>query len=581
MKLTLIRLTAAGLLASTLIGIAWITGSGPSPKTPEHARRVPAASPPTVTLAAPQRSPTRDPLAVMPSPAGGAHGTPHFVDVAPLVGLELSHDLANGTCPTMVGSGSAWADFDNDGDVDLFVTNVGGPNRLYRNDPRGGSSQAMPSFVNVAPQHGIEEAALESHAAVFIDYDNDGDQDLYVTHLGGNTLWQNRLVPEGGVSFVDVTGQANVRDAGRAITSAWGDFDGDGHLDLYLAKHADCLANITATPPDRLYHARGDGTFEDWTHYLCDDGTNNCQQINGYAFTASWLDHDNDGDADFYLVNDDIHGGGHNRHWRNDGPDGVGGWIFTEIAVAAGTATSVNGMGLGVGDLDNDGWLDLCFSNIAESHVLRNLGDGNYEDITSTCGIVPPTVSRVGWGTVFFDIENDGWLDAYVVNGPIFGSAPERNVLLQNQRDLTFVDIATEAGVASGHRGRSASIVDFDGDGFVDLFVGNLGEPPQLYRNTSHERGFLNGSVTVTVQGTDSNRDGIGTRLTLIDGNSLQIREISSGPTHGGGDYRAAYFGLGERKGAQLVVRWPNGVTESFENVPAGARLHLVEPTKR
>ncbi|MSR60861.1 MAG: CRTAC1 family protein [Planctomycetes bacterium] len=503
-----------------------------------------------------------------------------FEEVAERVGLVGEQHKGEENCPTFLGSGSAWGDVDLDGDCDLFATNHGGPNFLYEN--RGDQDgDRLPDFVDIAGTLGIQQADKFSHAAVFVDYDNDGDQDLYVTNLRvGNTLWKSRRMEDGALSFVDATSFAGVADDGRAVTSAWGDIDRDGFLDFYLAKHAKCLTDPAPRPGQRLFHARGDGSFEDWTRLLCSDGTRTCDNVNGLGFAAAFLDHDNDGDADLYLVNDATHGGGPNRHWRNDGPDGLGGWLLPEVSAALGTNTRLNGMGLGVGDLDNDGWLDLAFSNIEESHVLRNREDGSYEDITYTCGIFDATRLSTGWGTVFLDADSDGWLDLFFANGSIWGGLPEPDTLLRNNGDLTFQDVSLECGLAGERKGRNTSLCDLDRDGYVDLFVGNLGQQPYLYHNLSGARHSTQHWLVVTVEGTLSNRDGIGTRITLRTLHSTQIREITSGPSHGGGDERAAFFGLGDETFAQLSLRWPSGIGQDLGLVNANQRLHVLEPTR-
>lgn len=477
-----------------------------------------------------------------------------------------------------LGSGSAWGDVDLDGDVDLFATNHGGPNFLYL-DQGDTNGDGLPDFVESAAALGIQQAERISHGAVFVDPDNDGDQDLFVTHLGGNTLWKSALQESGQLAFSNVTASAGLVDEGRAITAAWGDLDRDGFLDLYLAKHALCLTQVNAEPEDRLYHARGDGSFEDWSRYLCADRTGNCRALTGLGFSAAFLDSDNDGDPDLYLANDATHGGGPNRHWRNDGPDGLGGWLLPEVSAQLGDDTRVNAMGLGVGDFDNDGWLDLAFSNIEESHVLRNWGDGSYEDITATCGVLAPTSLLVGWGTAFLDADNDGWLDLFFANGLIWGSYPEPDTLLRNNHDMTFADVSRSAGVAGERQGRCVSTVDFDRDGYVDLFVGNIFEQPYFYRNTTGDHPRAPHWLVVTAEGTVSNRDGIGTRLTLTAPDGMKLtREISSGPSHGGGDERAAFFGLGSHESGTLDVRWPTGLVQHLGTVAAGQRLHLIEP---
>jgi len=500
-----------------------------------------------------------------------------YVNRAEAMGITGPVSKRDIECLTFTGSGSAWGDVDLDGRVDLFTTNPGGPNYLYLNQGDL-DHDGLPDFEDWATRLGIEQSQLISHSAVFIDYDNDGDQDLYVTHRkDGNTLWENRVIPEGSLRFVDVTAQAGLADNGLAITTAWGDLDQDGFLDVYLAKHQNCFNSAQGVAADRLFHSQGDGRFESWTRYLCDE-QESCTAIEGLGFAAAFLDHDNDGDPDLYVVNDGTHGGASNRHWRNDGPDGMGGWLLTESSRFLGTSTRVNGMGLGVGDYDNDGWLDLAFTNVGESHVLRNTGHGDYEDVTSTCGVFPATMLHVGWGASFFDADNDGWLDLYFANGPIYATAEEPNTFLHNLRDGTFEDLSFESGLDGTRKGRNLSLCDVDDDGFVDLFVGNLGQQPYLYMNQGSLRHSTQHWLTVTLEGTVSNRDAIGARLWLSTRGSRQMREITSGPSHGGGDQKAAFFGLGDQTVGLLSVRWPSGVEQSIGLVRADQRLHLVEP---
>ena len=501
-----------------------------------------------------------------------------FEEVATRVGWTGVQRLRDEDCNTFTGSGGAFGDIDLDGDQDFFATNQGGPNFLYLNQGDLDGDD-LPEHVDIAASLGLQEADKLSHAAVFVDHDNDGDQDLYVTHWEvGNTLWENRLIEDGMLAFADVTDAAGLRDEGRAITSAWGDFDRDGFLDVYLAKHAVCLSDDDPRPGHRLFHARGDRTFADWTAALCEDGTRTCDDVNGLGFTAGWYDHDDDADLDLYVVNDFTHSDVGNRHFRNDGPDGSESWLFEEVARELGTNFNVNGMGLGIGDLDNDGWFDLAFSDIEGSHVLHKLGDGPYEDLTYSCGVYDSTLLYDGWGVAFLDADNDGWQDLFLVNGPVFGRAPQPDTFLLNNRDLTFTDLSREAGLDGGLKGRALAQTDLDRDGQVDFFVGNFGQQPYLYHNRAKELGSTQNWLVVTVEGTLSNRDGIGTLLRLSTGGTSQVRLISSGPSHGGGDQRAAFFGLGKARSGSLSVRWPSGVEQQIGVVRGNRYRHLVEP---
>ncbi|MDH4070443.1 MAG: FG-GAP-like repeat-containing protein, partial [Ignavibacteria bacterium] len=503
-----------------------------------------------------------------------------FVDVTADVGLVLSHATAP-VCAPPIGSGSAWGDYDNDGDVDFFVTNHGGANHLYRNDGDL-DLDGLPDFVDEAVAMGLDLPAEVSMGCVFIDFDNDGDQDLYVTNLDGNMMFRNELVETGSVSFTDITMTTGLADEGRAITAGWGDFDNDGFLDVYLAKHANCMGGPWDNQ-DRLFRNNGDGTFVDVTDYLC-DGVAPCDAVMGLGFSPGWYDYDNDGDIDLYLVNDILDGTWYgNVLWRNDGDNGLGGWTFTDVSASSGTDLSVNGMGLGIGDYDNDGNMDLAFSNVGPNNLLHNLGDGTYEDVSAAAGIQRDTIAggeaSITWGTSFFDHDNDGLLDLFYVAGYIGGTAVDQpDAFFRNNGDGTFEDRSDLAGLNHPGRARSLSVSDFDGDGFPDVFVGHFGEPPVLYHNESSDLGNSNNWLQFTVEGTTSNRDGIGARLTLTTPDAVtRIREIGSGATHGGGDQRVAMFGIGNNATGDLVVRWPSGLEEDFGTIDANQRLHLVE----
>jgi hypothetical protein len=512
-----------------------------------------------------------------------------FSDVAAQVGITQLHEKGD-ACAPGTASGSAWADYDNDGDVDLFLTNDGGPNLLYRNEGDT-DNDGLPNFVDVASQAGVALLDRSSHSAVFIDIDNDGDQDLFVTRWGGNNLFRNDLIESGTATFADVTASCGIVSASRAVTTAWGDYDGDGDLDLYLPNYRYCPGNDQSM--DFLYRNNGDGTFTDVTSLLCPNGVGNCPQLNGLAFSAGWVDYDNDADLDLYVVNDYI-----TTHrwpnvlWRNDGSDGAGEWIFTDVSAASGAGVAINSMGLGVGDYDNDGWLDFAISNKGPNVLLRNTGLGTFQSVAASAGVdrplTPEGKTAITWGTVFFDYDNDQWQDLYIVAGEIGGQAnAQPNAFFQNNADGTFDDISAISGLDDPLRGRAASIADFDNDGFVDVFVGNLNRPDLgttspffLFHNKAAELGTTNHWLTVTVEGTVSNNDGIGTRLNLTTPDGLtQVREITTGPTYGGGDYRAGFFGLGQHTSGELIVRWPNGVIQNIGTVLADEKIHLIEPT--
>jgi hypothetical protein len=504
-----------------------------------------------------------------------------YQEVASLVGLQLDHTVAD-ICNPPLSAGSAWGDYDNDDDVDLMVTGHGASSRLYQN--QGDTDfDGLPDFIDVAVAAGVDAPAEISISAVFIDYDNDGDQDLYVSNWGGNQLFENQLIESGSAVFTDVTATAGLADEGRAITTAWADFDNDGFLDVYLAKHRECGDNENSG--DRLYRANGDGTFANVTAWLCDG----CDEIEtSLSFAPAWLDYDNDGDLDLYVVNDAIQAfNAANQLWQNQGPDdqNPGQWKFENVTVAAGADIRLNGMGQGVGDIDNDGFLDIAMSNVGANVLLHNQGDGTFADITQSAGVdraQVPDGSGVSttWGTVFFDYNNDGRIDLYFTAGNIADNPTpvQTNAMFRNDGGLSFTDVSDETGLNSSLRGRNVSTVDFDADGWIDVFDGNFAYAPALYHNDSAALGLQDNWLQITVEGTVDNRDAIGTRIwATTPAPATQTREINTGPTHGGGDERVAHFGLRQANRASVKVRWPNGAEQELGNFDANQRVHIVQ----
>ncbi len=509
---------------------------------------------------------------VEPETPGATEGL--FSNVAVAAGISHTHTTA-AACAPAIGVGAAWADVDNDGDQDLYTTDRDGSNHLYRNEGDT-SGDGIVDFSDVASALGIDHSGEDSFATVFVDYDNDGDSDLFVANASGNTLWENQLIETGGVSFVDVTATAGLSDSGRIQTATWGDVDNDGNLDVYYAKHMTCVGDGT----DRLFRNNGDGTFTDWTTYLCSGGDPaTCDDVNGLGFAAGMLDYDGDGDTDIYLVNDNIAGNFQpNKLFRNDGSDGGSGWVFTEVGAAAGADASVNGMGLGIGDYNNDGWLDLAFSDAGPAHLLLNDGDGTFTDVSDSSGVTAGTADGVSWGSAFLDYDNDGWQDLFYVQGSIAIDSPIANALLRNQGDGSFVNVSNETGMGDTQRGRNVSLADFNNDGWVDAFVGNYDGTPLLMRNESVSIGNTNEWLTITVEGTESNRDAIGAVISVTTGAGTQTQLITSGGQHGGGSQKAAFFGLGTATSATVTVTWPNGVVEDLGSLTSGQAVHLIEP---
>ncbi len=481
-----------------------------------------------------------------------------FEETTYSAGLLLTHRGRDKT------AGQAWGDYDHDGWLDLYVTDTEGPNVLYHNQGDG-------TFV-VSPLSGqvsLEDA--HSGGASFADYDNDGWKDLYVVNWGPNALFRNL----GGGGFEDVTAVAGVGDPANGHTASWGDYDSDGYLDLYVASWAcypECGRPATGDL-DRLYHNNGDGTFGDATELLG-------SKVLGAGFVASFVDLDNDGDLDIYVVNDQyIHPIG-NKLWRNDGP-GCDGWCFTEVATEANADQKVMGMGLATGDYDNDGDMDLFFTNAGPQTLLQNQGDGTFVNVADSAGVrFPETVS---FGAVLFDYNNDGWKDLYIakIMEMEMDEIPA-NPLFHNNGDGTFTQLTCAVGASDPGGSIGVATADYDNDGWVDLVVGNYLEGYRLYRNRGVDLETGNHWFSLRLEGATSqlppvNRDAVGAWVTLrTKGGPIQVVEVQNGGSMGSGNDLALHFGLGDQRIIEhLEIRWPDGKTQSFSDVP-GDRLVTV-----
>lgn len=478
---------------------------------------------------------------------------PLFADVSRAAGV-----VNNRVVSLELAIGQAWGDYDNDGWVDLYVTDPAGPNTLYRNNGNG-------VFTVSSFKDQVALKSAYSNGAIFADYDNDGWKDLYVANWGTDNLFHN----EGGQGFVDVTQRAGLIDDRNSKTASWGDFDNDGFLDLYVANwscYPKCGRPMEGDA-DRLYHNNGDGTFRDVSDYL--GGS-----LNGAGFVASFNDYDNDGDPDIYLVNDEFVNGIGNKLWRNDGP-GCRGWCFTQVAKEAGADSRLFGMGLAVGDYDNDGNLDYYYSNVGPMELLRNNGDGTFADVAEAAGV--QAANGIGWGAVFLDYDNDGWRDLYLTMADTTNHEDvAANKLFHNNADGTFTSVACNDESTDIRMSAGVAYADYDRDGWVDLVVGNMDEGYRLYRNQTSQTTANRWLSLELIGGGPVNRDAVGARAYLTTPNGVtQMQDIIAGSSLGAGNELALYFGLGQSPTADLTIRWPDGTQQTFAGVTANQRLRL------
>jgi hypothetical protein len=534
---------------------------------------------------------------VKPLPRGKPSGRPfpsRFTDVAKQAGLV--EPTIYGGIETksyiieVVGCGVAFFDYDNDGWMDLFVLSgtrldgapAGATNRLYKNNRDG-------TFTDLTEKAGLVRTGWASAVTVG-DYDNDGFDDLFITGYGHNVLYHNN----GDGTFTDVTEKAGLRQDTERYGSGctWVDYDRDGHLDLCVANYlnttleklpkpgenADCTWKgipVNCGPRGlpsgfvQMFRNNGDGTFADVSRQ-----SGIAAASGSYPMTAVAADYDNDGWPDIYVACDST------PSWlfRNQ-HDGT----FREEALERGVALSEDGleqagMGVGVGDYDLDGNLDIFKTHFADdTNVLyRNDGKGNFDDVTIRAGIGVET-RYVGWGAGIVDLDNDGYPDLFLVTGSVYPEVERRlpaypfrtpRLVFRNLGDGRFEELIDEAGagVAATHTSRGCAFGDFDNDGDMDVLVINMNEPPSLLRNDVSGTGHW---LKVLLVGVTSNRSAIGARVTTRYGGRTQAQEVTAQSSFYSTNDRRLHFGLGAATVADLTIRWPNGTTETVAKVEA------------
>ncbi|HXF86549.1 MAG TPA: FG-GAP-like repeat-containing protein [Anaerolineales bacterium] len=478
---------------------------------------------------------------------------PIFTDVSKQSGI-VNNRLAG----IEMSAGIAWGDYDNDGWLDLYVTDPIGKNTLYHNNGDG-------TFSVSTLTHQVALPNAYSQGATFADYDNDGWKDLLVVTWGPDHLFHN----EQGRGFVDVSQQAGIVDDRNSKSASWGDYDGDGFLDLYIANwscYPKCGRPMEGEA-DRLYHNNGDGTFTEVTDLLAGG-------VTGAGFIASFTDYDNDGDLDIYLVNDEFINPLGNKLWRNDGP-GCKGWCFTQVAKEANANAKVFGMGLATGDYDNDGDMDYYYSNVGPMELLQNQGDGTFKEVAKQAGVQVP--NGIGWGAVFFDYDNDGWQDLYLaISDTTHHKDISANKLFRNNGDGTFTSIACHNESTDVRMSISVAYADYDHDGWVDLIVGNLDEGYRLYKNQTGQTSNHHWLSIELVGAGNVNRDAVGSRVYVTTAHGkTQMQEVINGSSVMAGNSLILHFGLGEERSAEVRIRWSDGTEQVIKNLRADHRYRI------
>ena len=523
-----------------------------------------------------------------------------FVDVTESARLAFVHtDGRSGLrlFNEFLGSGGGFFDYDGDGDLDIYLvngaiqrdspSNPAQPNTLYRNNGNG-------TFTDVTQETGVGSTAYGTGATIG-DYDNDGDLDLYVTNFGEDQLYRNN----GDGTFLDITTYAGVGNPNWGTSCAFADVDNDGHLDLYVANyavytpendirceergiHVYCGPHAYPAVHDTFYKNNGDGTFTDASHLYQPP---NLYPQHGLGVTFG--DYDTDGDIDLYVANDQDP----NFLFQNSG----NGDPFLEVALISGVCYNdmgkeEAGMGTDFGDYDNDGRPDLTVSNYqTETNTVYRNHDGTFfTDNTITSGIAEVTHGYLGWGIRFFDYDNDGHQDIFVANGHLMDNItalekhvryPQQNLLFRNRGDGTFVNVTSETdGLALKKVSRGAAIGDYDNDGDLDILVTNCNQRPDLLQNVV---GNQNNWIQIQAVGQKSNRSGIGARIKVVTETHVQYREVQSGGSYLSFHDLRVHFGVGKSEQIErLEIRWTSGHIDTETYLPVNRRFIAVEGQK-
>jgi hypothetical protein len=585
------RILGLGWFAVLLVSVLGLTlraqnaGMGRAAQASQNSANVPSAA----------NSAARAPVPVFAP-------IPVFKDIAQQAGLTVSHLSSNEkryVVESMSG-GVGLFDCDNDGKLDIVMVNGSTVDR-YR---QGGDlmvtlwrQDADLKFTDITQKAGLTRKGWGMGVAV-ADYDNDGNLDLYVTGYGGNVLYRNK----GNCTFEDVTEKVGVRGGGFSTGAAWGDYDRDGHVDLFVSRYVQVdmnnlpvfgstkFCNFKGVPvqcgpwgmpgeTDLLFHNKGDGTFEEVAKKA---GVNDPDAY--YGLGVTWGDYDNDGWPDLFVADDATPN--HLYHNNHDG-------TFSDAGMLSGIALSGEGqaqgsMGVTWGDYNHEGRLSMFITEFADqpNTLYRNLDGTTFEDVSFRAQLGQASMPYVGWGTSFFDMDNDGWLDLFVANGHVYpqmdnvtGSAAYAQPMLlhRNNRDGTFTEVSKAAGLADMplKSRRGAAFGDIANSGNVDIVVLNVGEPPSLLLNTAHNSHHR---VLFKLVGTKSNRAAIGARVTIHAGGMTQFDEVRGGASYLSQNDLRLHFGLGEASKIDSVeIRWPSGKIEQLKDVAADNIYTLIE----
>jgi enediyne biosynthesis protein E4 len=520
--------------------------------------------------------------------------------VAASVGLAFVHTpgtLGNFYMPEIMGSGAALIDFDNDGDLDVYLIQGASEqpgNRLFRNE-------LIPSgtlrFAAVKGAEGRAGTGWGMGAATG-DYDNDGDWDLYVTNFGSNILYRN----DGNGAFTDATAEAGVDDPRWSAGAAFLDYDRDGDLDLFVANYLNftvkgnkhcyaptgerdyCAPKSYAPVSSRLFQNQGNGRFKDVS------AASGIASAPSPALGVAAADFNGDGWTDLYVAND----GAANHLWLNQ-RNGA----FKESALESGAAYSMDGlakagMGIAAADFDQDGDDDVLVTNLTRegATLYRNEGKGNFHDASLEAGVLQPSFRSTGFGVEWFDYDNDGLLDLFMANGAVtllenLRGEPypfhQSNQLFRNNGPVSapkFVETTAEAGpaLALSEVSRAATFGDLDNDGDIDILVTNNNGPVRLLLNRI---GARKAWLQIELEATGGNRHALGARVALArEGRATLWRRVHTDSSYLAASDPRVHFGLGEdAKPVTVTVHWPGGSIETWHGLQPNTGVKLRQGT--